>query len=89
MHCQKCGILWLTEAEAYTLKRIVATLEFEDCTPSRAKKPATLEVLLAVCNQLKRDDDRDMLFALTLFIAHNDLLRAAELHSGLRVRDLH
>lgn len=62
VHCRKRGIPWLAEAEAYALKRIVAALEFEDCTPSGAKKPATMEVLLTVCNQLNRNSDRVFCF---------------------------
>lgn len=88
VYCRKTGIPWLPESDAYSLRRIVAALEFEDRTPSRAKKPATLEVLLTVCGRLRPDNDGDILFALTMFVAHDGLLRAAELHSGLRVRDL-
>lgn len=82
------GQAWLTEADAYRLKRTVAALEYEDSTPSQAKEPATLNVLLTVCRHLDHQREDHRAFEVSLFLGHNGLLRAAELHSGLKVRDL-
>lgn len=64
-------------------------MEYDDLTQFRAKKPATLDVSLAVCRSLRPEIKEEALFALTLFIGHNGLLRAAELYSGFQVRDLY
>lgn len=88
VHCRKAGQAWLSEADAYLLKRTVGALEYADQAPYRAKEPATLAVLLKVIRNLQSTTVDHALFALTLLLGHNGLLRAAELHSGFRVRDL-
>lgn len=58
------------------------------CHPVACKEPATLSVLMSVCGTLDLCNTEDALFALTLYVGHNGLLRSAELYSGLRARDL-
>lgn len=75
---------WLSEAAAYRLKRVVATLSYDDQQPPRTKAPATLSVLQLVIRHLDQRKPEQRLFALTLAVGHDGLLRGAELHSGLR-----
>lgn len=52
VHCRRQGFPWLTEVDAYLLKQTVVSLEYEDRRPSLAKAPATLDVLIMVCQTL-------------------------------------
>lgn len=79
---------WLTTRDQYRLKRTVAALEYQDATPTNTKKPATLRVLAAMHKTYDPHRPDHLLLELSLHLGHNGLLRAAELHSGLRVRDL-
>lgn len=88
VYASKNGLPWLSAADAYNLKRTVAALEYADATPSRAKRPATLDVLGRVVAQLDLKVEWQLAFAASLLLGHNALLRAGELLSGLRVRDL-
>lgn len=88
VHARKTGRSWLREADAYRLKRTIAALVYEDVTPSRAKLPATLDVLERVVRSLDMTSLWERAMATSLLLGHNALLRGGELHSGLRVRDL-
>lgn len=79
---------WLTARDQYRLKRTVAAMEYQDIAPTRAKKPATLRVLEAVRKTFDSNRCDHDLLELSLLMGHNGLLRAAELHSGIRVRDI-
>lgn len=82
------GLSWLTNADVYNLRHIVVALEYADVTPSRAKLPATLDVLERVISGMELLCPWQMAMATSLMLGHNVLLRGSELHSGLRVRDL-
>lgn len=88
VYAKKHNLGWLSEAAAYRLRRLSATLRFHDTQPSRAKSPATLAVISTVLQHLdlRRLDER--LFAITVLVGHNGLLRGAELHSGIRAGSL-
>lgn len=81
---RKHGHGWLEEADAYHLRRTVATLCYADTRASNAKAPATLSVLRRVLRQLDQNRLDHRLFALTVAVGHDGLLRGAELHSGIR-----
>lgn len=81
---RKHGLGWLDEPDTYLLRRTVATLCFSDARASKAKAPATLSVLRRVWRSLDPKQLDHRLFALTVAVGHNGLLRGAELHGGIR-----
>lgn len=81
---RKHGHGWLGEADTYLLRRTIAALTYSDTRAPKAKAPATLSVLRRVLRQLDGEQLDHRLFALTIAVGHDGLLRGAELHSGIR-----
>ena len=81
--------LWLpSQNDRYILRRWIVQLKYDDRTPSRRKQPACLALLLKLINSMNLSDDEELYDAASYMLAHNLLLRAGELWSGIRASSL-
>ena len=75
---------WLSPCDHYLLSRWMVQLKYDDITPSRRKRPACLALLIRLVAAMDLSSDEDLYDATSYMVAHNLLLRAAELWSGIR-----
>lgn len=80
-------LVWLPDSDTYHPKLTVAALVYSELTPSRAKFPATLDVLERVVCSLDMSSPWEHAMATNILLDHNALLRGEELHNRLKVRD--
>lgn len=78
---------WFTIKDQYLVKTLVGQLQLQDTTLGRKRRPATLAVMALVDVHLPSTQEAQ-LFQLMCYIAHDGLLRSAELCSGLLVSDI-
>lgn len=84
----KNDIQWLNEADQYHMKLFIKQLEFNDTTPIKRAKPATMDIIIKVSKVLNRNSVQDFHFLMSMLLAHNGLLRGKELCSGILASDL-
>ena len=83
VYCTRESIPWLTDAEAYTLKRGIDMLKLEDLTPVRQAAPFTRELLLKMVSLMDLSVDEQLMQAAMAFIGHDAILRGGELFGGI------
>ena len=89
--CSGAGIPWITEADNFQLKRIRRQLVLEDMEEKRQMEPFVLAMIKELLETGILDIDNselDLLIALMMLLAHNGLLRGAELLCGLQAEDI-
>lgn len=79
---------WLNDSDSYKLKLFVKELEYQDKIAVKRARPATLETIFLVGRHLNSSKPQEHMFFVSMLLAHNGVLRAGELFSGIKVGDL-
>jgi integrase len=82
------GMPWLESSQSIKLRRLIQRLKFHDTAPINRKLPLTLDILYPIVSSMRIPNSiTDLFIAAALMLAHDGLLRTAELLS-LQVRHL-
>lgn len=86
--CHYIGCEWLSMDATYRLKTLVKRIEFEDLLAVHRAAPITTVMLLELFGKIDPSDQQQFMTIMAMFVAHDGLLRSAELLKGLQVKDI-
>lgn len=81
-------IAWLNDSDCYKIKRYVAYVEYQDAAVTRRAKAATMDKILEVVAVLDSSKVDQEVFILAMALCYHGLLRAGELFTGVKVKDI-
>ena len=87
--CHYINVKWLSDADTYQLNKIKKQLHLNDTIAIKRRSPIILGVIRhAIINIWNLNNMVDLLIATMSLCAHNGLLRAQDLFSGIKVKNV-